>query len=171
MSQQHFQNVKDNGGNYRTLLTEDIAIKNIIYFFTKVKVFGFSETNIRKMYENGFKTAEDILFASLQDFQKIIGKTNGEKICHQMVKMYNKIDFVTLMEASHSLGHGFGANKINLIVDHIPNITTGNYIATKGELVNIKGISDTTAERFISGLVIFHSFLTKNPRFAKCISV
>jgi len=151
---------------------KEVAVKNLIHFFTKVKVFGFSESNVRKMYENGFKTAEDILFASKKDFQKVIGQTNGEKICHQMVKICDNIDFVTLMEASNSLGHGFGAKKIKLIVDHIPNIATDAcYVPTVGELVDIDGISDITAEQFISGLRTFHRFLASNPRLAGCISV
>ena len=150
---------------------KEVAVKNLIYFFTKIKVFGFSEMNIRKMYENGFEKPQDILFASLEDFQRIIGKANGEKICHQMVKMYDNIDFVTLMEASNSLGHGFGAKKINLIVDHIPKIATDAYVPTTGELVNIDGISDITAEQFISGLRKFHHFLGNNMRLASRINV
>lgn len=149
---------------------KEVAIKNMISFFNKIKVPGFSSSNIRKMFSEGFDTPKKILYANKSDFQNIIGNVNGEKIYSHIEKSRDDIDFKTLLEASNLLGHGFGERKINIILKKLPKIQSG-YIPKLEELVEIEGISVITAEHFIKGLKEFFEYLEKNPELKNIIRV
>ena len=66
------------------------------------------------------------------------------------------------------MGRGFGSRKIKLITDVYPKIITNDYIPTIKELVEIKGIENKTAEKFIENLPKYFKF--RNDNGLKCIT-
>lgn len=148
---------------------KEVQIQSMISFFSKIKVDGFSHSSVRKMFDQGFRNPQDIIFAREEDFKRIIGEANGEKIFKLMQTIKNNIDCVTIMDASNSFGHGLGSKKIKSIIQHHENIQSG-YIPSKSELIKIEGISDTTADNFIKGMHKFNTFMKNNP-LIKCTPV
>lgn len=140
---------------------KEVAVKTLISFFTKIKVPGFSISNVRKMYDNGFINVLMIMNARLVDFQDVIGKVNGQKIYQSMNVQKNNIDCVTLMDASNVFGPGFGTRRLQSIMQAIPAIEISDYIPTEGELIQIDGVSNITAIQFIKGLEKFTNYKNK----------
>lgn len=143
---------------------EGVIIKNIITFFTTLKVPGFSTGNVSKMYNSGFKTLRSILKAREADFQKVLGNKNGSTIYEAVQNLKDsEHDCSVLMYATNSFGQGFGSRKLELILESIPEILeNASYVPTTEELINIDGISHTTSSKFMEGLAKFRQFQIDN---------
>ena len=144
----------------------EVATKALISFFSKVKVHGFSTNSVRKMVETGFKKAEDIMYASREDFVNALGVANGEKVWQGMREAREKIDCVTLMDASNLFGPGFGAKKLKMIVDKIPDVMNPEKTLDVDTLTHLDGVSDATAENFIAGRRAFLDYIADSPYFS-----
>lgn len=144
----------------------EVAMKALISFFSKVKVHGFSTSSVRKMVEAGFKKAEDIMYASREAFVNALGAANGEKVWQGMQNAREKIDCATLMDASNLFGPGFGAKKLNLILDKIPDVMNPEKTLHVSTLTNLDGVSDVTAQNFIAGRRAFLDYLADSPYFS-----
>lgn len=144
-----------------------VAVRRLEHFFDRIKVPGFSTSTIQKMYDEGFQDPDSIIFAGLDDFQRIIGTANGAKVHAGMLSIRGNIQCVQLMEASN-LFVGFGEKKLRMIVDKVPQVLDGTTIPSVESLVNIKGVSIATANKFIDGLIKYNTYLRNNKRM-KCV--
>lgn len=140
---------------------EEVLVKQLINFFTKIKIPGFSTSNINKMFENGYKNVSTIINASLKEFQTVIGNVNGKKIYDSIQDQKNNIDCVTLMDASNMFGVGLGSKKLKSILQAFPDVAKDDYIPKENDLINIDGVSYVTALQFIEGLKKFREFKNK----------
>jgi NAD-dependent DNA ligase len=86
----------------------------------------------------------------------------ADKILESIEEGKNKLSCTLLMDASNTLGRGFGAKKIELITSHIPTIMTQRYIPSVHELVAIKGVEQKTAQTFVDNLPKFFEFLDQS---------
>jgi NAD-dependent DNA ligase len=149
---------------------ENVAIKVLIGFFKKVKVAGFSEKNIEKMYHAGLQTPVQLLYTQVQDYQNVLGNVNGKNIFDGIVKIRDNLSCLDLMVATNLFGHGFGERKIKPILEAFPEIVDQKYIPQHQDLIKLNGISTITADKFIDGLQKFNAFMKQNPKI-KCKKV
>ena len=144
--------------------SDELKFKNIEYFFTKVEVVGLGPGNLRKMYDAGLTSVKAILNATLDDLKRVDGFKDkiSSKILDAIKESKPKLDCLTLMNASNTLGRGLGAKKLEVILANIPGILEKRYVPSVAEMIAIKGIEKTTAEQFITHLPAFFEFLKEN---------
>lgn len=139
---------------------EQLALKNIVYFFDKLDIKGVSEGTITKIFNAGYKDIRSIVNIKKEDLAKLdgMGEKSAEKVHAALAAGTKGVGCVLLMDASNTLGRGLGPKKLELIVDQFPNILTKQYVPTVAELVAIKGIEAKTAQLFVENLPAFFRF-------------
>lgn len=144
--------------------SEDVAFKNIEYFFNKLDVKGLSTGNLKKIFNAGHKIVKDILDITVEDLKKIDGFKDkmAQKVYDAILDTKKEISCVVLMDASNTVGRGMGAKKIELVLNAFPKIVSERYVPTVSELVTLKGIEKKTAELFITNLPKYFAFVDKN---------
>jgi DNA ligase (NAD+) len=144
--------------------SDELRLKNLIYFFEKIDVKGLSAGNITKMYNSGLKTVQHILEASTTDLLKVDGfkEKMAEKMVAAIKERKDDLDCIKVMNASNTLGRGIGQRKLELILEAIPAIATQRYIPKESEMLAIKGIEKTTASLFIGNLPNYFKFVDAN---------
>lgn len=144
--------------------SDELRLKNLVHFFDKIDVKGLSEGNVKKIYAAGFKTAKAILNATANDLLKVDGFKSkmAEKIATAIQECKKDLDCVKVMNASNTLGRGFGSRKIELILSHIPKIITQRHIPSEAELLQLKGVEKITATQFIENLPKYFEFVDAN---------
>lgn len=140
---------------------DEVALKNLQYFFDKVDVKGVSSATIKKLYDAGYTDVRSILNISRHQLLKIDGfkDKTADKITSALQTAFADIDCVKLMDASNTLGRGMGSKKLALVVTEFPTILTKHYVPTVDELVMIRGIEKKTAETINANLPKFFEFL------------
>jgi NAD-dependent DNA ligase len=144
--------------------SDDVKLKNIVNFFDKIDVKGFSTGNIKKLYDAGLKTVKAILTATKADLLKVDGFKDkmATKVYENLQEKMKELDCVVLIAASNSLGRGLGKTKIALLIEEMPNIIKQRYIPTLTEITNIKGFEKKTAQLFIDNMPKFWEFVDEN---------
>lgn len=139
---------------------EQLALKNIVYFFDKLDIKGVSEGTITKIFNAGYKDIRSIVNIKKEELAKLdgMGEKSAEKVHAALAAGTKGVGCVLLMDASNTLGRGLGPKKLELIVDHFPQILTKQYVPTVAELVAIKGIEAKTAQLFVENLPAFFRF-------------
>lgn len=143
---------------------EELKMKNIQYFFEKIDVRGLSSGLVKKLYTAGFTSVGDILNVSIDDMVKVEGfqKALASKLFSAIQDKVKTLDMYTVMDASNVLGRGFGYKKIKLICDAFPRILGEQYIPSLQELVELKGVEETTAKQFITNIPSVFKFIRDN---------
>lgn len=141
-----------------------LALKNLEYFFKKLEIEGLGPGNIKKLSDAGFKSPKSILNINKDELLTVEGFKDKIAIkLYQNIKERNKnLDCLLLMSASNTIGSGIGVRKVKMVTDVLPQIVTHRYIPNVQELVKIKGIEMTTAELFVKGLPKFWNFIDVN---------
>ena len=149
---------------------DDVAFKSLEYFINKIDIPGLSGGNLKKLFEAGIRTPSAIFTATKGDLLKVDGFK--EKLANKLytaiqdrystLKTGGKTECILLMDASNAFGRGIGSKKLELILEHIPNILTERYVPSTTELVAIKGVEIRTAEQFLQNLPTCFKFLDEN---------
>lgn len=143
---------------------DDIAIRQLEFFFSKVKVKGVSSGLIKKLYEAGFDDVGKILTMTKAQLLNVDGfkdklATNVIEGIHEAMK---GVDEVVLMQASNTFGRGVGSRKLAVIVKAFPKVLEDDkYYPDKAELVKLSGIEQKTAQQFLEGLKSWRAYKTK----------
>jgi DNA ligase (NAD+) len=144
---------------------EDIAIKQLEFFFSKVKVKGLSAGLLTKLYAAGFDNVDKILSASRADLVRIDGFKDklASNIVEAIEHTMKSVDVISLMQASNAFGRGIGGSRITLITKAFPKILVDDkYYPETNELIQLEGIERKTAEKFIEGLRSWRDYKKKN---------
>ena len=144
---------------------EDIAIKQLEFFFSKVKVKGLSAGLLKKLYAAGFDNVDKILSASQVDLVRIDGFKDklATNIVEAIEHTMKSVDEILLMQASNAFGRGIGGSRITLITKAFPKILVDDkYYPETNELIQLDGIERKTAEKFIEGLRSWRDYKKKN---------
>lgn len=136
--------------------TDEQAVKTLEHFYTKIKVKWLSGKSIQKLYDRGFKSPFSIYNIDKDDLGDVLGKTMASKIIKERDETFKSVELVDLMNASNVFGRSLGKSKLELIMAHCRK-------CTRGELLNIKGVSVVTADQFLLGMEAFKDFLKENP--------
>ncbi len=141
--------------------SDELQKKILVNFFTKMKTKGVSSGVINKLYNANYKTIYKILNISIDELKSIDGiKIKMANNIFHALKEIDLTDCVAIMVASNTFGRGFGEKKIKLITNVYPNLI--NNVPTIEQLININGINQTTAIKFINCIDNFKEFLKDN---------
>lgn len=146
----------------------DMLIKNLTYFFKKMKIKYVDEAIIKKMVDIGLDSINKILLAKVDDFLEVEGFKDkmAKKIFDNIQDAIKDVDLNTLMAASNIFGHGLGERKLKLVIDQYPDIFSKTISKEKivEMLIKLDGFETKTATKFIEGYDEFKQFLKKNPK-------
>lgn len=144
---------------------DDVALKLIEFFFSKVKINGLSAGLLKKMFDAGYDTIGKIV--SIQRAQLLDIDGFKEKLATNIsegIQMRMKdVDQVTLMAASNCFGRGMGTRKILMITDVFPRVLDDDKFSPMAhQLVAIPGVEAKSASQFLQGLIEWRAFKKAN---------
>ncbi len=129
-------------------------------FFRKLDVKGISTGTVKKLFNAGFETVNDVINMTDDDFNSVEGLTRKAQLWEMIHSKLKTIDCVTLMECSNTFGRGFGERKLKMIVAALPAIVNDpSFTPTIEELCKIEGISKISANNFRNGLQKYRKFI------------
>jgi len=144
--------------------SENIVVKekNIELFFNKLGVEGLKIGKVKKLVAGGYDSVPKILKMNVSDFENTegFGKKSSGKLVDNIREKIEQADIITLMSATN-FARGIGEKKFEPIFEAYPDILTSelNDYEKIRLLLNVKGIAENTASRFISNIPDFLSFL------------
>jgi NAD-dependent DNA ligase len=139
--------------------------KKIVLFLKIIGVEDISEGIVKKIIEHGYDTIEKIIYLKKEDVLKINGFQDklANKICNEIKNCLEKVGLKELMVASNIFVRGTSINKINSILENIPDILDKNVtdVDKINRITKIKGMSLKTAKEFVERLPFFIEFCEK----------
>ena len=133
--------------------TEESILTRLHFFFSKLKIDALGDKSIKKLYDAGFKSVEDIIGASSDQLVEVLGK-NGNKAFLSLSKTLKRIPIHQLMGACTFFGRGFGTRKSLALIKAFPDWKT----VSMSQLISIEGFQDKTAFAFLKGRLQFDTF-------------
>jgi len=146
--------------------------KRVEHFFNVLDVPNFKTGMVEKVIENGYDTIPKILNMSRKNLLEMDGVKEklAEKIYSGIKKKYDKASLVDLIAGTTLFGKGFGRRKAKPIIENIPNILEIDITdpvqkeTLYQKIVSLKGFSDISAQKFISGWGKFKQFYHTLPK-------
>jgi NAD-dependent DNA ligase len=144
------------------LETDDIVVKNIYYFFSKLSAKGLGEKIVEKLVNAGHNTIKKIIELDVDTIKDIDGfkEKSAQNLVDSIKKSIVDIPLYRLMSASNKLGHGIGEERMKLILDKYPDILSDYKKWSKEEFINnLKELNGF--EEKISSLIVnnFNEFI------------
>jgi len=103
----------------------EIQIKRMYSFFHILEIKDFGLSRIRKVYENGLSSISIVLNSSVDELSDALdSQVLGAKIYEHMHDKIQNSQIYQIVGASGKLGNGIGVERIQKIVQHIPDIFT-----------------------------------------------
>lgn len=147
--------------------SSDNSLKRLTHFFKTLEIDNMGEGIIKKLMLNGYDSIRKILEITIDQLNSMDGfqKTLAEKIYHNIhSKIDQPINCEILMCASLCFGFGFGIKKIKTILRKFPYIAKQNQpIPAIENFIEIDGIEEKTAVKFIKGVPLFKGFIHEHP--------
>jgi NAD-dependent DNA ligase len=141
---------------------ETVKEKNITGFFKGIGVDGLSTGNIARIMKGGFDSVPKIIRMNMNDFLKVEGFkiTTATKLYEGIREKLCSASLVTIMAASNLFGRGFSEKKLEVIMEHYPEVLVSNEsTASKvSKVCSIKGMAEKTADAFVERIHPFVSF-------------
>lgn len=134
-------------------------ISELVYFFDTIGMEEFREPTIKKIYEAGYKTPQEILCikyrAKLAEIEGI-GESLANTIISQFEKlMENGLPLARLMTAYNVFGGVLGEKTCQMIFDNLSKedlVRIGDFLYVEvSHLTAINGVGEITAEAFNKG--------------------
>lgn len=142
---------------------EVVQEKNITYFFTKLGIAGLSSGNVIRLMEAGYNTIPLIVSMKKDDYLDVEGfqEKMAQKLYTSIRNKIKSASLVDLMAASNIFGRGVGEKKIQVILNHYPDILISdeNYEIKFNKLVEVESIAEKTAEYFLDHVDEFIDFI------------
>lgn len=133
-------------------------IQKLVFFFTTLGIDNFREPTIRKIYEAGYQTVNDII-SNVMHFDKIegIGASLVESLTNQFGKLKSEgVPFAKLLTAYNVFNGTFGEKTCQMIFDKLPEFAMERVLDLKELpieiLISIEGVAETTAMVFNEGI-------------------
>jgi NAD-dependent DNA ligase len=146
----------------------DMLVKNLTYFFKKMKIKYVDEAIIRKIIDINLDSIKKIILAKEKDFLEVEGfkEKMAKKIHTNIQNAIKEVKLSTLMTATNIFGHGLGERKLDIIIKEYPDIFKKKYNDKKllEMIVKLDGYEVKSANKFIEGYSNFRIFLKNNPK-------
>ncbi len=161
--------------------SSDICKKIIANFFEVLEVKYLGYETVSKLYDNGLDTVMKIIKADETRFVKVpsIQHRTAERIYTGIHQALHNVQLYKLLTASGIFGTGIGEKKIQLLLQHIPDLVEENggdvssgpkyKNVTIGHILSIEGFSTIMATRVMNNLPGARLFIRKIKKYAKIV--
>ena len=141
-----------------------VRLKMIHAFFVNIGVVGLGRGNVQRIMNAGFKSVQDILNMSLDDFLTVDGfkDKTANKIRNSIQKCIIKSTLPELLVATNILGRGMGLSRVTAILEKYPDILISNETDDEKlkKIAALPGFKDKTAMLFVPYIKEFVAFMT-----------
>lgn len=145
--------------------TQQIIIKNLMFFFRGIGVEFLSTGNITNLVNHGYNTVGKIITMNPQDFVHIdgMGQIIGEKITKSIKNSFQNAKLIDIMIHSNIFGRSIGPKKITQIMMEYPDILSNpEDLTVKVEnIITLNGFAKKTATEFVYKISQFINWLHK----------
>jgi DNA ligase (NAD+) len=148
----------ENGVELITLTeTDEQKFKQLVSFFEILETDNFGEGVIKQLWDNGYKTAKDILNLSQSDLENIdrFGKRKAQIVYNSIKKATGDVSLSKLQHAT-GIFKGLGSKKLALL-EHFtikPSVD---------QILEIEGFAEISAQSYIDGYDKFFEFIDELP--------
>jgi len=145
---------------------DEMKIKKLIAFFSKLEAKFVGESSLTKLYEAGYHNLSDIFKLKVSDIMKIDGfKSKGAtRLFEAINSSITNVPLAKVAAASGVMGVGIGEKKFQLVVDKHPDILNMNIsLSEMTDLIKRVGGFKTLAVHFASKLPDMRKFLQDHP--------
>ena len=145
---------------------KSVIIKELINFFTTLKIVGVSEGIVTRLVDNGFNTVAKICQMSVGDFLTLPGVKDkmANKLYNNIHKVIDEpIPLEKLMTASNLFKGGLAEKKLIVVIEKIPDLMKRVSSLTIDDIIQCDGFSNKTAMAFLKGLKEFEKFVKDHP--------
>ena len=141
-----------------------LLIKNLTYFFKKMKIKNVDHAIITKFIDNELNSINKILNASIDDFLQIEGFKikMATKIYNNIRSSIENVNLSIVMAASNIFGAGLGAKKLEIIIQNYPNIMKMKSKNLLKNIISLDGFNTLTATNFVEHFDEFKLFIKEN---------
>jgi len=151
--------------------TDDIAIKNIYNFFSKLDTKGLGEKNVEKMFAAGLDSVEKILKATEDDLLEVEGfkEKTASNLVESIKESMTNVSLPKLMAASNKLGELMGERRLTQVMEAYPNLLVDYKKWSQTEfmdkLIELDGWEEKTSETLVTNMDEFIKFYNKIKSF------
>lgn len=142
-------------------------LQELVNFFNIIDIKGLGPGMIKKIFDAGYETPVSVFKMKMEQFLNIQGFSNKSELFKEIQNKIKDEDCITLMHASNKFGKGFGSKKLETIIKGLDR-KDKTYIPTFDEVMKVKGVSEVTANNFISGMNEFKTFLKEMGNITSC---
>jgi NAD-dependent DNA ligase len=148
---------------------EAINIKKLAFFFSSLGVSDFGESIVTKFFKNGYNTVGRVLGMTSQNISVMEGM--GTSSATKILTQFDKVSNAKFEKLGHASGcfENLGSRKLKMVVDGLGGMEafenfkeryfiSGIQVGLVNELERIKGVAETTAIAFLTGLDCFETF-------------
>jgi NAD-dependent DNA ligase len=134
--------------------TAEVEIQQLIDFCASLNFPHLKEGNVRKLFDAGIDSCEQIVNASMVTLTKVIG-TNGIKAYHGIQERLTQVPLFDVMGSVPFFGRGVGKRKFKQLISQIgADYETWSVKA----IVKADGFDEITANKIIDGIAEFKQF-------------
>ena len=123
---------------------DEMKIKLISSFFSKMSIKHVSEQTVTKLYKHGLNTLILIIGATKKEILKVpsFKEKSAERIYENIKKGLTNVKTPDLLAAYGIFGMGIGKKKISLLMNDIPDILSISKKELKDRIINVEGFND-----------------------------
>lgn len=145
---------------------DEIAFKNIVYFFEKIGAVGVGAGVLKKIYsDGGSKTVGRMIALDKAHVSGIEGfqDRSAANFVDEIQKALAKADIVSLMCATNAFGRGIGTKTLTVVLKAFPSFgALRTQPPPMQALIQIGGIEEKTAVGLLNGVVKWREFVRNN---------
>lgn len=145
--------------------TQQILIKNLMFFFRGIGVQFLSTGNITNLVNHGYNTVGKIIKMTPENFIHIdgMGQIIGEKISNSVKNCFQNAKLIDIMIHSNMFGRSMGPKKITQIMMEYPDILSNPEDSTDkvNKIIRLNGFAEKTATDFVYKIKDFLTWLNK----------
>lgn len=136
---------------------QTVMFERLNDFFTTLEVPHLGEGNLQKIFDCDFKTPEEIMSLTQEDFGSLVGSLSiGRKIFLGMREKLTNIPMYKLMGAHPAFGRGVGVRKMKKLYEAFAgDMSKCNDFDA---IVAVEGFEEKTAKKIVAGYDTFMTF-------------
>ena len=153
------------------MVSDDVNIRNIYFFFSTLETRGLGEKNIEKMYYSGLNTVLKIINATTTDLLNVEGfkEKTASNIIQAIKTSLTDVSLPKLMLASNKLGEGIGFRRMTQVLEEYPKLLLEYNKWTKKEFIEkikkLDGWEEKTTLALVNNFNNFIKFYDKIKSF------
>jgi NAD-dependent DNA ligase len=147
------------------------SLKQLIYFFECLDIKGVGPGTLKKISEAGHTKIHDVIHLTSATLAQVPGMQNkAASFVADLKAALQTASCITIMKASNSFETGIGQRKLAEIAKSVPSILdVSKPNPTLDQLLQVPGVSNVTATKFLEGYTKFKSFLIHTGLTVRCI--